>query len=224
MCKFSQCKFSHSLVLLSATILAPVAATAAEPSKAQPKPVSLFDGKTLEGWRAADKNAYEKPGKLEVKEGAIVMQKGRIATGVVYAKKDFPTTNYEVLLEARRTDGSDFFCGITFPVGKQHCSFICGGWGGSTTGLSNVDNFAADENDTTGFIEFKNGRWYKIRLRVTDEKIEAWIDKEKLVDLERKDKKFDIWWEQEPLKPFGIGNWYTASELRNITLTRLKRQ
>ena len=188
----------------------------------EPKPVAIFDGKTLAGWRAADQNAYEKPGKLAVKEGAIVLPQGQTATGIVYAKDDFPRNNYEVSLEARRTEGSDFFCGMTFPVGKQYCTFICGGWGGGTTGLSNVDNFNADENETTDFVEFQNGKWYKIRLRVTDEKIEGWIDKEKKVNLDRKEKKFDIWWEQEPLRPFGIGNWHCSSELRKLTLTRLK--
>ena len=189
----------------------------------EPKPIAIFDGKTLAGWRAADTNAYEKPGKVVVKDNAIVLPQGRAATGVVYAKDDFPTSNYEVSLEARRTEGSDFFCGMTFPVGKQHCTFIGGGWGGGTTGLSNVDGFNADENETTNFVEFKNGQWYKFRLRVTDAKIQVWIDKEKMVDLDRKDKKFDIWWEQEPLRPFGIGNWHCSSELRKLTLTRLEK-
>ena len=188
----------------------------------EPKPVAIFDGKSLAGWRAAVKNAYEKPGKISVNDAAIVLPQGQAATGIVYAKDDFPTTNYEVSLEARRTDGSDFFCGMTFPVGKQYCTFICGGWGGGTTGLSNVDGFNADENETTNFVEFKNGQWYNVRLRVTDEKILVWIDKEKMVDLDRKDKKFDIWWEQEPLRPFGMGNWHCSSELRKLTLTRLE--
>lgn len=185
------------------------------------KPKAIFNGKNLKGWRIADKNTYEKPGKVHVKDGAVVLEKGRVSTGIVYAKKDFPRMNYEVSLEARRTAGSDFFCGMTFPVGKSYCTLICGGWGGGTTGLSNVNNFAADENETTGFKEFKEGQWYKIRLRVTEGRIQAWIDKEKIVDLDAKGKKFDIWWEQEPLRPFGIGNWYTSSELRKITLTRL---
>lgn len=190
---------------------------------AEEKPVSLFDGRTLEGWKLAKDNAYIKPGKVAVAKGAIVMEKGNIATGIVYDdKKPFPRSNYVVQLEARRTEGSDFFCGMTFPVGKSYCTFICGGWGGGVTGLSNVDNFSADENQTTGYEEFKNGQWYKIRLKVTDQKIEAWIDKRRIVDQQIKDRKFDIWWEQEPLRPFGIGNWHTASELRNITLTRLK--
>jgi hypothetical protein len=129
--------------------------------------------------------------------------------------------NYEVALEARRTDGSDFFCGMTFPINKAHCTFICGGWGGGTTGLSNINGFSADENGTTGYTEFEKNRWYKIRLRVTPEKIAAWIDDKQIIDLELKDQKFSIWWEQEPLRPFGIGNWYTATELRGVTLTRL---
>ena len=201
-----------------------VLAGAGTTTAGEPKPVAIFDGKSLTGWKAATENMYEKPGKLSVKDAAIVMPQGTIATGIVYAKKDFPLTNYEVSLEARRTKGSDFFCGMTFPVGKEYCTLICGGWGGGTVGLSNVDDFSADENETTSYIEFKNGQWYQIRLRVTDAKIEAWIDKEKIVDLQRKDKKFAIWWEQEPLRPFGIGNWGTSSELRKLTLTRLAKE
>ena len=208
-------------LLLNLTIVFAICTTA---SAADPKPKSLSGGKTLAPWKVADKNSYESPGKVTVKDGVIVLPKVRVDTGIVYGKDDFPRTNYEVSLEARRTEGHDFFCGITFPVGKEYCSFICGGWGGGTTGLSNVDSFAADENETTGFVEFKDDQWYKIRLRVTDAKIEAWIDQEKLVDLDRKDKKFSIWWEQEPLRPFGIGNWYTSSELRKITLTRLEAE
>jgi hypothetical protein len=185
---------------------------------AEPKP--LFDGKSLNGWKIASENAYQEPGKVEVKEGVIVLPKGRISTGVV-AAGDFPTMNYEVTLEARRTEGSDFFCGMTFPIDKSHCTLILGGWGGGTTGLSNVNGFSADENETTGYTEFENGRWYKVRLRVTPENIAAWIDEKQIVDLKSKEKRFNIWWEQEPLRPFGIGNWYTSSELRNITLTRL---
>lgn len=185
------------------------------------RPMPIFNGKNLDGWRIADTNAYEEPGNVAVVDGVIALPQGRSATGIVYAKDDFPQMNYEVSLEARRTDGSDFFCGMTFPVGEQHCSLICGGWGGGTTGLSNVDHFAADENSTTGYTEFENDRWYAIRLRVTDDKIQAWIDKEQIVDLDTEGKHFDIWWEQEPLKPFGIGNWYSSSELRNITLHRL---
>ena len=120
-----------------------------------------------------------------------------------------------------RTDGSDFFCGMTFPVGDKYCTFIVGGWGGGTTGLSNVDDFNAGENETTGFTEFKNDQWYTIRLRVTDEKIQAWIDKRQVVDLQREGKSLTSVGARAAAA-FGIGNWHTSSQLRAITLTRLK--
>lgn len=206
----------HAVLIIAASfVVCSSAALAAEPK-------SLFDGKSLDGWRIAKQNAYQFPGEVAVEEGVIVLPKGRIATGVV-STIDFPTMNYEVALEARRTEGSDFYCGMTFPIGKQPCTLILGGWGGGTTGLSNVSGFTADENETTGYTEFENGRWYKIRLRVTDEKIQAWVDDKEIVDLKMKGQKFSIWWEQEPMQPFGIGNWYSASELRNITLTRLAK-
>ncbi|MCA9269344.1 MAG: DUF1080 domain-containing protein [Planctomycetales bacterium] len=198
-----------------------VATAQAESPKAQPqRPQPLFNGKNLDGWKPAVENAYLNPGKAAVRDGVIQMPQGAIATGVVYAK-EFPKRDYEVTLEARRTEGSDFFCGMTFPVSDQHCTLILGGWGGGTTGLSNVDGFSADENETTDFIEFENGRWYAVRLRVADGKIQAWVDKQQIVDLKTEDRKFNIWWEQEPLRPFGVGNWRCSSELRKITLTRL---
>ena len=38
---------------------------------------------------------------------------------------------------------------------------------GGVVGLSSIGGFDASENETTQFVEFKNGQWYKIRLRVT---------------------------------------------------------
>ena len=37
--------------------------------------------------------------------------------------------DYELRLEAKRVEGGDFFCGLTFPVGKEYCTLILGGWG-----------------------------------------------------------------------------------------------
>ncbi len=93
-----------------------------------------------------------------------------------------------------------------------------GGWGGTVVGLSNVDNIAADENPTTRFIDFKEGKWYHVRLRVTREKIELWIDKEKTIDLKTKNHTFSIWWEQEPVRPLGFSTWRTTGALRKIEL------
>ncbi|MBI2479180.1 MAG: DUF1080 domain-containing protein [Planctomycetia bacterium] len=181
---------------------------------------NLFDGRTLAGWDVIEKYDFERHGAITVKDEAIILEAGAPATGVRVAG-DFPRLNYEVSLDAKRIEGSDFFCGITFPVGEDYLSLVLGGWGGGTTGISNLDNMSAVENTTTGYHEFEQDRWYHIRLRVTGDKIEAWIDDEQIVDFEHAKHKLSIWWEQEPVRPFGIASWYTTSALRNIRLTRL---
>lgn len=183
------------------------------------KPTPIFDGKTLNGWHVLSKLDFEDHGKVTVADGEILLGKGKPATGIRY-QGDFPRLDYEVSLEAKRVDGRDFFCGMTFPVGQQYCTLILGGWGGGVTGLSNIDDEAAVENETTGYVDFKTDQWYHVRLRVTQQEVEAWIDGKKIVDLDSKDRKFSIWWEQEPVRPFGIANWYTGSALKNILLTR----
>ena len=95
---------------------------------------------------------------------------------------------------------------------------VVGGWGGSATGLSNVDGSAAIENETTGHFEFKPDQWYQVRLRVTKKQIQAWVDKEELIDLAREGHRFSIWWEQEPARPLGIATWQTKAGLKEIRL------
>jgi len=77
---------------------------------------------------------FEDHGKVEVKDGELIIGKGIPMSGVSW-KGDFPRTDYEVSLKGKRIEGDDFFCGMTFPVDKSHCSLIRGGWDGSTTGL-----------------------------------------------------------------------------------------
>jgi len=105
---------------------------------------SLFDGKTLEGWKITQ---YGTQGPVSVSEGKIVLNYGDGCTGVTW-QKDFPKVNYEVTLEAQKTSGTDFFCGITFPVNDEFCSLIVGGWGGPVVGLSCIDGNDAAHNST----------------------------------------------------------------------------
>ena len=149
---------------------------------------SLFDGKSLAGWKSVD---FGNEGKVSVKDGAVVMEKGNEMTGIVYVPGDFPKMDYEVTLEAKKLAGNDFFCTTTFPVGDSFCSFVVGGWGGSVVGLSSVDGADASENETGQAKEFKQDQWYRVRIRVT-KKIEAWIDGEKLIDLDTTERKISI--------------------------------
>ena len=155
---------------------------------------------------------------------------GEGCSGVTYKGK-FPTTNYELSLEAMRVDGSDFFCGLTFPVkpAADHprldpekkdevwpCTLVIGGWGGGVLGLSSIDGNDASENSTSQYKTFESGQWYKVRLRVTEKKVEAWLDKEKVIDLTIGHRKLSVRIEVEESKPLGIATWRTTGAVRGV--------
>jgi hypothetical protein len=199
----------------------PAADQAAEAAEGQWQ--SLFDGESLEGWQVLDERTFKNHGQVAVADETIVLEAGSPATGI-RATGEVPRIDYEIELEAQRVEGGDFFCGLTFPVGESPCTLIVGGWGGGVVGLSNVDDRHAEENETMRYIPFKNGVWHRIRLRVTEERIQAWIDDEVQVNLATKDRKFSVWWEQEPAVPLGIATWYTKAALRNVRLRQLTEE
>jgi len=71
-------------------------------------------------------------------------------------------------------------------------------------GLSSIDSQDAANNETTRFMDFQTGRWYLSELRVTDARIQAWIDADKVVDLTTTDRTISIRLEVEESKPMGI--------------------
>jgi hypothetical protein len=179
---------------------------------------NLFDGKTLDGWEITD---FGGQGDVEVKDGAIELAMGSEMTGVTW-KRDFPRVNYEVSLEAKRIDGSDFFCGVVFPVQKSPCSLVLGGWGGSVVGLSSIDGQYAVENETTQIISFDTNQWYKVRLRVTPDKINVWIDDKQVVDLKTAGKEISVHPSVEISQPFGLSCYSTKAAMRNIRLRSIE--
>ena len=174
----------------------------------------LFDGRTLDGWRITN---FGGEGEVYVKDGQLMLAFGSPLTGVTI-EQEIPTTNYEVRLEAMRDEGSDFFCGLTFPVGDSHCSFIVGGWGGGVLGLSSIDGQDASENETTDYMEFTNKKWYRIRVRVTNERIEAWIDGQRKVEQIITGRRVSIRMEVDLSRPFGIAAFDTRAALRHIQI------
>jgi hypothetical protein len=193
----------------------PAAKAKPRAAKGRPKVKKLFDGKTLKGWNITD---FGGQGRVHVEDGKLILGVGELLTGVTW-KDPFPKTNFEVALEAMRVNGSDFFCGLTVPVGKKgSCSLILGGWGGTLVGISCIDNSDASENETTQFIRFDNGHWYKVRMRVTDAKVQAWLDGKRIIDVDRKGKEFEVRIEVEQSRPFGIAAYQSTAALRNITL------
>jgi len=188
------------------------------PDKKKPAWKPLFDGKSLAGWKATN---FGGEGEVSIDKGAVVMERGNDMTGITYARKDFPRTNYEVALEAKKVKGNDFFGTTTFPVGDKYCSLVVGGWGGTVVGLSSINFRDAVENETTTIREFKQDQWYRIRIRVTKDRIRAWIDDKKVVDLETKDKRLSIRAECDPCRPFGVATWRTTGAVREIRVRLL---
>jgi len=180
--------------------------------------ISLFDGKSLGQWAITD---FGGQGDVYVKDGAIYLEMGNDMTGVNWTGP-VVRMNYEITLEAMRVSGSDFFCGLTFPVADNPCSLILGGWGGGVCGLSNIDYYDAANNETTRFISFEDNKWYRVRLRVTPDRIQAWLDDEELVNIETTGRKIDIRAEVDLSQPLGIATWQTAGAIRNIRLRKLE--
>ncbi len=202
--------------LILTALLPMLAARGAD--KPVPAAKDLFNGKNLEGWKVTD---FGGEGKVVVRDGTVVMERGSQMTGITWTGKP-PRNNYELTLEGKRIEGSDFFCTTTFPVGDNYCSFVTGGWGGSVIGLSSIDHMDASENQTSASREFKNGTWYQFRIRVTDDKIEVWIDKDQVVDQGRKDHTFGLRIECDACRPLGIATYDTVGAVRNIRLKELK--
>jgi len=180
---------------------------------------SLFDGESLDGWLVIDAVGH---GRVSVDEECIIIEKGEEITGVKWTG-ELPKMDYEVHLEAKRIDGSDFFCGLTFPVEESFLTLVLGGWGGSVTGLSCIDSYDAAENETYGMWEFEQNKWYSVRLSVTKEKIEAWIDDNKIVDFVQGQSHLSLRWEVDISKPFGITTYKTTGAIRKITLINKNR-
>ena len=182
--------------------------------------MSLFDGKSLGQWAITD---FGGQGKVYVKDGAIYMEMGNDLTGINW-KGPLIRMNYEITLEAMRISGSDFFCGLTFPVAENPCSLILGGWGGGLCGLSNIDYYDAANNETTTFTSFEDNKWYRVRLRVTPDRIEAWLDDEEIVNIEITGRKIDIRAEVALSQPLGIATWQTGGAVRNIKIKPIKNE
>ncbi len=180
----------------------------------------LFDGKTLTGWRVTE---FAGHGDVRVEKSQIFLDAGSALTGITFTNKP-PVMNFEIAYEAMKLNGSDFFGSLTFPYDKTHCTLVVGGWGGAVFGISSIDGADASENETSKFIKFDNNRWYRIRVRVTPGRIEAWLDDVQEVNLETKDHKISMRsGEIEENVPLGFATWQSAGALRTLRWRPVKK-
>ena len=183
----------------------------------------LFDGKTLNGWRVVKAGGFTGHAQVEAKKGEIVLERGDPGAAVVYTGP-LPTQNYEVSVDVMRLSGPDReFSNITFPVGRSRCMLFVGGPGATFgVGLDMVNGLR--ENKTARHVAFENGRWYTVRLRVTQARIEAWVDGKQVIDFATAGHVLTLHPGQLAVKPFGFNTWHgTRAVLRNIRLRRLER-
>ena len=188
---------------------------------------TLFDGRSLAGWKRTE---FAGGGEVHVAAAfrggppAIIVESGSALSGFNWTG-DVPRTNYEIALDTMKLEGSDFSCGLTFPVADSYASLILGGWGGGVVGISSIDHMDASENETTKYIPFPKDKWYKVRMRVTPGKLEAWLDEKKIVDQDIRGRKIDLRpGEIFKSKPLGIATYQTRAAFRDIKLRRIDRE
>lgn len=179
----------------------------------------LLEEKGLEGWTITDFYGH---GEVKREGEVLILEPGKPLTGITSKKKDFPTSNFEIEFEARRTKGNDFLCGLTFPVGKGFASFIGGGWGGGLVGLSSVDGSDASENNTSSHVDFKNDQWYKFRIVVDDDFVRGFVDKKEVFAQEREGHQFSTRIEVYANQPLGFCVFASRVEMKNMRWRPLK--
>jgi hypothetical protein len=215
------------LVGLLLALVWPAMAQSPAPAPTQPATnhwstnwTSLFDGKSLTNWAVTD---FAGHGPVTVEAGELKIAMGDDLAGINWTNGPLPKTDYEISLDAVKVAGGDFFCGLTFPVADSSCSLIVGGWGGSVVGLSSLDGQDASENETTHSMYLETGHWYHIVLRVTPQKIEAWLDKDKIIDASIVGRKVTL--RAGPIsmsEPLGVATYATSAKLKNFQLRVLE--
>jgi len=203
---------------LASLLFAVVTACAAPPSGNDGAWTLLLGPDHIDGWTATP---FGGEGEIGTEDGQLVFEMGTPMTGMHWTGGELPTTDYELEVTAARLMGTDFFCGLTFPVADSHATLILGGWGGSLTGLSCIDGNDASVNETTNFLSYELGREYTALVRVTPTHITTWLDGKELHTVALEGKRIELRTEVLPSRPLGFAAFLTRAGLRSLRLRRL---
>jgi hypothetical protein len=164
--------------LLGACLLALATGTSAHAAEqARDDWQSLFDGKTLTGWRAS-----ETPGSFSVRDGAIVVRGPRshlFYAGPV-AWHDF--RNFELQLDVMTKPGAN--SGVYF-----HTAWQDEGWPAKGYEVQ-VNNTQNDPKRTAGLYAVednfkapaKDNVWFTLRIRVEGQRVRTFVDDKSIID------------------------------------------
>lgn len=179
---------------------------------------ALLDGRGLVGWKVVEFGGH---GEISVTGGAVLIEMGAALSGIAVTNP-VPRQNYEVVWDAMKVDGNDFFAAMTLPFGESHFTFVTGGWGGGVVGISSLDGLDASENESTKYAGFDKARWYRFRVEVTPARIRGWIDEELTVNAEIGDRRVSLRTGDIDLCiPLGIASWQTTGAVRGVWIRTL---
>jgi hypothetical protein len=184
----------------------------------------LFDGESLAGWRRLDFDG--EGGAVEVSDGLLSFGRGDPFTAVVVDDPTFaaPAVEYEIVARARKIEGRDFFCALTFPVPEKqsHLTFVAGGWGGGVTGLSNIDQLDANRNPTRAVLDYEFNRWYELRIEVRRGRIRCYVNGTIVTNASIDGKELSLRpGKLEACAPFGLASWRTGSQFESVRIRAL---
>lgn len=182
--------------------------------------IPLFDGESMGDWQIIRFTGNDE---AAVKDGQINLQAGYPLAGITFQgdATTLPTSDYEVELQAMKVDGTDFFCCLTFPVADQYCSLVLGGWGGTVSGISCINGDDASNNKTKTIRKYEKGKWYTVRVRVTDKQLNCWVDDEPIVELPLEEIELSLRSEVAHCKPLSLCSFSTSAAYRNIRFRQL---
>jgi len=147
--------------------------------------LSLFDGKSLEGWRAS-----EKPGSFRVEDGAIVCDGPR--SHLFYAGKDGAASfkNFEFTAEVMTTPEAN--SGIYFHTEYQDAGWPSKGYESQVNNASRIDpgSTYVERKMTGSLYAVRNvwkptaadNEWFRYRIRVEGKTVRIWINDAMTVD------------------------------------------
>ena len=83
----------------------------------------------------------------------------------------------------------------------------------------------AMENSTMSVMDFTKAQWYKVRLIVTENRFQGFVDKKRIVNVGVKDRKIGMrFGEIEESIPLGISTFQTTGEFKNIKIRKLNQK
>ncbi|NQT85650.1 protein kinase [bacterium] len=201
----------------------------ADAPKAKPKPAAdwrvLVGQGRANGWERVKGGLFRQPPSATANGGlgqVIVFSQVDGAAGYKHTW-DVPRTNYELSFTSMRLRGNNIGPGVIFPVGKSVCLWAIGNGGGGC-GLDQVDGHddLDEDNPTRVMRPTELKRSYRYHLRVSQDKVQAWINQTRVVDIPRAGHTFSLRDGYRPGAPLAfVGAGKTGAVVKNIRIRPL---